>query len=57
VKRLLADEPARRSIAAAGQMRTLAEHGYDARMVELLELLGPLARHGPTRRSAVAAGR
>lgn len=37
--RLLADDDARRAVAAAGQRRTLAEHTYARRMEELVEIL------------------
>jgi spore maturation protein CgeB len=39
VRRFLADEPARRAIAEAGQRRTLTEHTYARRMEELGGLL------------------
>jgi spore maturation protein CgeB len=37
--RVLADDAARREVAAAGQRRTLAEHTYARRMEELVEIL------------------
>jgi hypothetical protein len=39
LRHYLADADARRAIAEAGQARTLAEHGYQARMQELVGLL------------------
>lgn len=39
VRRYLADDDARRAIAAAGQTRTLREHTYAVRMRELAEIL------------------
>lgn len=39
VRRLLKDEPRRRAIATAGQMRTLREHTYAQRMGELVDRL------------------
>jgi spore maturation protein CgeB len=42
--RYLADEAARRAVAAAGQRRTLGEHTYDRRMEELVGLLEPRLR-------------
>jgi spore maturation protein CgeB len=39
VQRYLADEDARRAIAAAGQARTLREHTYEVRMRELATIL------------------
>jgi hypothetical protein len=39
VRYYLAHEEERRAIATAGQQRTLREHGYDKRMVELANLL------------------
>jgi hypothetical protein len=38
-RELLADEPGRAAIAAAGQERTLSEHTYARRMAELAQLL------------------
>jgi spore maturation protein CgeB len=40
----LAHEDERRTIAAAGQARTLRDHTYEVRMRELAEILG---RHTP----------
>lgn len=40
IKRLLADEPARAAIAAAGYRRTLAEHTYELRLLSIFEQLG-----------------
>ncbi len=42
--RYLADEPARRAAAAAGQRRTLSEHTYERRMAELVAILAPRLR-------------
>jgi hypothetical protein len=39
VRHYLTHEDERRAIAAAGQQRTLREHGYDRRMIELASLL------------------
>jgi len=39
VTRLLADEPGRAAIAAAGQARTLAEHSYERRIAQLVDAL------------------
>lgn len=44
IRELLADEPARAAIAAAGRARTLAEHTYAQRMEQLVELLEPRLR-------------
>jgi hypothetical protein len=38
-RHFLAHEPERQAIASAGQARTLREHGYDRRMIELANLL------------------
>ena len=40
VHALLADEPRRAAMAAAGQARTLRDHSYPVRMAQLADLLG-----------------
>lgn len=49
IERLLADDPYRREIAQAGQARTLRDHTFAGRIVELHEILEELVHSAPRR--------